>query len=148
MKNNLINTLIISDANSLKNINKSARNIKDLKLIQDEGANVYDLFKYQNILITSSSAKKIQDRILNEKINYIDSIIHPIITEKATILSEQNKTVFSVHKNATKKIIKKNIEKIFKVNVIKVNIINQKSKIKIRQVKNLLKVVTRKRLLH
>ena len=66
-KNNLINTLIISDANSLKNINKSARNIKDLKLIQDEGANVYDLFKYQNILITSSSAKKIQDRILNEK---------------------------------------------------------------------------------
>ena len=68
-----------------------------------------------------------------KKINYIDSIIHPIITEKATILSEQNKTVFSVHKNATKKIIKKNIEKIFKVNVIKVNIINQKSKIKIRQ---------------
>ncbi len=68
-----------------------------------------------------------------KKINYIDSIINPIITEKATILSEQNKTVFKVHARANKKIIKKNIEKLFKVNVIKVNIINQKTKLKIRQ---------------
>ena len=68
-----------------------------------------------------------------KKINYIDSIINPIITEKATILSEQNKTVFKVHAKANKKIIKKNIEKLFKVNVVKVNIINQKTKLKIRQ---------------
>ena len=66
-KNNLINALIISDENSLKNINKSARNIKNVKLIKDEGANVYDLFKYKNVIITSSSVKKIQNRILNEK---------------------------------------------------------------------------------
>ena len=39
------------------------------------------------------------------KINYIDSIRNPIITEKATILSEQNKTVFRVHSKANKKII-------------------------------------------
>ena len=45
-------------------------------------------------------------------------------TEKATILSEQNKTVFKVHEKANKETIKKNIEKLFKVNVIKVNIIN------------------------
>ena len=68
-----------------------------------------------------------------KKINYIDSIRHPIITEKATILSEQNKTVFKVHEKANKYTIKKNIEKLFKVNVIKVNIINQKSKTKMRQ---------------
>ncbi len=68
-----------------------------------------------------------------KKINYIDSIKHPIITEKATILSEQNKTVFRVHKKANKSIIKKNIEKIFKVKVIKVNIINLKEKKKIKQ---------------
>ena len=67
-----------------------------------------------------------------KKINYID-IISPIITEKATILSEQNKTVFKVHAKANKKIIKKNIEKLFKVNVVKVNIINQKTKLKMRQ---------------
>ena len=48
-------------------------------------------------------------------------------------MSEQNKTVFKVHKNANKKIIKKNIEKLFKVKVIKVNIINKKTKIKMRQ---------------
>ena len=68
-----------------------------------------------------------------KKINHIDSIRNPIITEKATILSDQNKTVFKVHEGANKKTIKKNIEKLFKVNVIKINIINQKTKMKLRQ---------------
>ena len=68
-----------------------------------------------------------------KKINYIDAIRSPIITEKATILSEQNKTVFKVHNKANKKNIKKNIEKLFKVSVVKVNIINQKTKVKMKQ---------------
>ena len=59
--------MIISDTNSLKMIDKSARNIKNVKLIKEEGTNIYDLFKFKNVLITSSSVKKIQDRILNEK---------------------------------------------------------------------------------
>ena len=63
-KNKLVNALIISDVESLKNINKSARNIKNIKLIKDEGTNIYDLFKYKNVIITSTSVKKIQDRIL------------------------------------------------------------------------------------
>ena len=67
LKNNLSNVLIISDEESLKNINRSARNIKNLKLIKDNGTNIYDLFRYKNIIITSSSLKKIQERILNEK---------------------------------------------------------------------------------
>ncbi len=67
LNNNLTNTLIISDNDTLKNINKSARNIKNIKLIKDEGANIFDLLKFKNVLITSSSAKKIQNRILNEK---------------------------------------------------------------------------------
>ena len=66
-KNNLANALIISDDDSLKNISKSARNIRNIKLIKQEGANIYDLFKYNNVIMTSSSVKKIQDRILNEK---------------------------------------------------------------------------------
>ena len=65
-----------------------------------------------------------------KKINFIDSIRSPVMTEKATILSEQNKTVFKVDKNANKKTIKKNIEKIFKVNVIKINTINLKGRTK------------------
>ena len=66
-KNKLANVLIISDNDSMKNINKSARNIKNIKLIKEEGTNIYDLFKYKNVIITSSSAKKIENRILNEK---------------------------------------------------------------------------------
>ena len=42
-------------------------NQKNIKLIKDEGANIYDLFKYKNVIVTSSSAKKIQERILDEK---------------------------------------------------------------------------------
>ena len=38
-----------------------------------------------------------------KKIETVDSIRQPIITEKATILSEQNKTVFKVHSGSTKK---------------------------------------------
>ena len=67
IKNKLANALIITDSDSLKNIDKSARNIKNIKLIKEEGTNIYDLFKYKNVIITSSSAKKIQQRILNEK---------------------------------------------------------------------------------
>jgi len=66
-KNKLANSLIISDDSSLKNINKSARNIKNVKLVKDEGTNIYDLFKYKNVIITSTSAQKIQKRFLNEK---------------------------------------------------------------------------------
>jgi len=66
-KNKLANALIISDTDSMKNITKSARNIKNIKLIKDEGTNIYDLFKYKNVIITSSSVKKIQDKVLNEK---------------------------------------------------------------------------------
>jgi len=66
-KNKLDNVLIISDSSSLKNINRSARNIKNVKLIKEEGTNIYDLFKYKSILVTSSSVKKLQERILNEK---------------------------------------------------------------------------------
>ena len=63
-----------------------------------------------------------------KKINYLDSIISPIITEKATSLSEQNKVTFKIHKNASKKSVKKSIEKIFKVKVVKINTIKKRDK--------------------
>ena len=61
-------------------------------------------------------------------INLYDTILSPVVTEKSTSLSEQNKIVFKVPKNSNKLVLKKNIEKIFKVNVIKINILNKKSK--------------------
>jgi large subunit ribosomal protein L23 len=66
-----------------------------------------------------------------KKFHYLDTIIAPNVTEKSTSLSEYNKIVFKVNKNANKKSIKKSIEKIFKVNVIKINTINLKGKSKI-----------------
>jgi large subunit ribosomal protein L23 len=66
-----------------------------------------------------------------KKFNLLDTIVSPVITEKATTLSEFNKTVFRVHKGASKNSIKKSIEKIFKVNVIKINTINLKGKTKL-----------------
>ena len=65
-----------------------------------------------------------------EKLHLYDKIISPIVTEKSTNLSEQNKISFKVNKKANKKNLKTNIEKIFKVNVVKVNIINKKTRTK------------------
>ena len=73
-----------------------------------------------------------------EKIHLYDKILSPLVTEKSTNLSEQNKIVFKVPSKANKKNIKNNIEKIFKVNVTKINIINKQNRTKLtrgRQVK-------------
>ena len=59
--------LIVSDKETQKNISRSVKNIPNLKLINEDGTNVYDLVKYKNVLFTTSSIKKIQERLINEK---------------------------------------------------------------------------------
>ena len=66
-----------------------------------------------------------------DKIHLFDKILSPLLTEKSTNLSEQNKIVFKVPFKANKKNLKSNIEKIFKVNVTKINIINKKDRTKL-----------------
>ena len=66
-----------------------------------------------------------------DKIHLYDKILSPMVTEKSTNLSEQNKIVFKVPKGANKINLKKNIEKIFKVNVTKINIINKQNRTKL-----------------
>ena len=66
-----------------------------------------------------------------DKIHLYDKILSPLVTEKSTNLSEQNKIVFKVPSKANKKNIKNNIEKIFEVNVTKVNIINKQNRTKL-----------------
>ena len=66
-----------------------------------------------------------------DKIHLYDKILAPMVTEKTTNLSELNKIVFRVPREANKKNLKKNIEKIFKVNVIKINIINKQNRTKV-----------------
>ena len=65
------------------------------------------------------------------KVHLYDKILAPIVTEKSTNLSEQNKIIFKVPSKANKKNLKSNIEKIFKVNVTKINIINKKARTKV-----------------
>jgi large subunit ribosomal protein L23 len=57
-------------------------------------------------------------------------IVSPVITEKATALSEQNKVVFKVRPDATKPQIKEAVEKLFDVKVKSVNTLVTKGKVK------------------
>ena len=61
---------------------------------------------------------------------HYDTILSPIITEKATLLSEHNKVVFRVAKDASKDEIAAAVEELFKVKVTKVNTINVQGKTK------------------
>ena len=61
---------------------------------------------------------------------HYDVIVSPVITEKATALSEQNKVVFKVRLDATKPQIKEAVEKLFDVKVKSVNTILTKGKVK------------------
>jgi large subunit ribosomal protein L23 len=63
-------------------------------------------------------------------INHYDVVLAPHITEKSTLLSEQNAVVFKVANDATKPQIKAAVEALFGVNVTGVNTLNQKGKTK------------------
>ena len=62
-KYKLENALIISDKNSKSNIIKSARNIPNLKIVDELGANAYDILKYKNVIFTLSSIKSFQNKV-------------------------------------------------------------------------------------
>ncbi len=61
---------------------------------------------------------------------HYDTILGPLITEKATLLSEHNKVVFKVAMTAAKEDIATAVEELFKVKVVKVNTLIQKGKTK------------------
>jgi large subunit ribosomal protein L23 len=61
---------------------------------------------------------------------HYDTILSPVITEKATMLSEHNKVVFKVSHESTKDDIAAAVEELFKVKVIKVNTLITKGKTK------------------
>jgi large subunit ribosomal protein L4 len=66
INNKISNALIVSDKISEKNFIKSARNIRNIKIISDDGANIYDMLKFTNVIITSTSIKRLETRLLNE----------------------------------------------------------------------------------
>jgi large subunit ribosomal protein L23 len=68
---------------------------------------------------------------MNKDPRHYDVIVAPIITEKATIASENNQVVFKVRRNATKPQIKAAVEKLFDVKVTAVNTLLRKGKNKV-----------------
>ncbi len=67
--------------------------------------------------------------VLSEERKY-EIIRRPLITEKATLLSEHNQVSFIVSLDATKPEIKAAVESLFKVKVTAVNTLRQKGKVK------------------
>lgn len=67
---------------------------------------------------------------MNAKIKAYDIILHPVITEKATLVSEANQIIFKVSPKATKTEIKAAIESLFGVKVKAVNTLVRKGKLR------------------
>ena len=63
-------------------------------------------------------------------VRHYDVILSPHITEKSTLLSENNAVVFKVADSATKPQIKAAVEALFDVKVVSVNTLTQKGKTK------------------
>ena len=63
---------------------------------------------------------------MSKDARHYDTIVAPVITEKATIASEANQFVFKVARDATKPQIKAAIEKLFDVKVTAVNTLLRK----------------------
>lgn len=61
---------------------------------------------------------------------HYDAILRPVITEKSTLLTEQNKVVFEVPLTASKKDVAEAVSELFKVDVVKVNTVTTKGKVK------------------
>jgi large subunit ribosomal protein L23 len=61
---------------------------------------------------------------------HYDVILSPVITEKATLASDQNQVIFKVAQSATKPQIKEAVEKLFDVKVKNVNTLVRKGKVK------------------
>jgi len=60
---NMKNALIITEKEN-KNLELSARNVSQTKVLRVEGLNVYDILKYKNVVLLESSIKSIEGRLL------------------------------------------------------------------------------------
>ena len=64
-RNGVNNALIVVDSKSKKNIELSARNIANIKLVDSSYINTYDILKYKHIMFTESSTKELEKRLID-----------------------------------------------------------------------------------
>ncbi|MEI7669140.1 MAG: 50S ribosomal protein L23 [Pseudomonadota bacterium] len=77
--------------------------------------------------MASKKAEKVKGKPEFKEAFY-NIIRRPVITEKATAASEQNKVIFLISPDATKAQVKEAVEGLFKVDVVSVNTLNVKGK--------------------
>ena len=58
----LTNTLIITDEKN-ENLERSSRNVPDVKVLRHEGLNVYDILKYKTLVLLEPAIKRIEGRL-------------------------------------------------------------------------------------
>ena len=58
----LSNTLIITDGKN-ENLERSSKNVPDVKVIRQEGLNVYDILKYETLILLEPAIKRIEGRL-------------------------------------------------------------------------------------
>ena len=56
---NIAKTLLVIDGAN-RNLELSARNVKDVKVLKSEGLNVFDMLKYQSIIFTQDAVRKVE----------------------------------------------------------------------------------------
>jgi large subunit ribosomal protein L4 len=62
LKRLAVEDALIVDSDNV-NLERSARNLHTVKILRPEGLNVYDILKYEYLLLTKQSAEKIQERL-------------------------------------------------------------------------------------
>jgi large subunit ribosomal protein L4 len=60
---NLTNALIITDKDN-EQLMKSSRNVPDVKVLKSDGLNVYDILKYQTLVLLEPAIQNIEGRLL------------------------------------------------------------------------------------
>ena len=128
--------LIIDDALNV-GFARASSNLQGLNLLPAVGANVYDIMRHETLVLTRAAVEKLEAGSMAKKPattavdnRHYDIVLAPHITEKSTMLSENNSVVFKVAGTASKPEIKAAVEALFNVKVTGVNTIVQKGKTK------------------
>ena len=127
MLNNLkvSKALVVINEND-KNVVLSARNIPAVKTALTNTINVYDILKYDTVVVTKDAVATIIHGVcIMANVQYYDVILKPVITEKSMNAMAEKKYTFLVHPEANKTMIKEAVEKMFEGTKVKnVNTLN------------------------
>lgn len=64
LKNLGVENVLVIDVNNF-NLTRSARNVKNTRVLPPEGINVHDIIKYENLILVKPSIERIEERLLS-----------------------------------------------------------------------------------